>query len=203
LITRGSQMALSLAAHSVLRANDVVAVEQWGYPPAWQALRLAGAQVVPVKVDDEGLDVAHLAVMCERQVAKRAPIRALYLTPHHQYPTTVSLSPARRVALLQLAATYRFAILEDDYDHEFHFDGQPLLPLASGESDASVLYMGTLSKVIAPGLRIGYLVAPQTVLQRAVAHRYYLDRQGDVVGEAAMAELLEDGELQRHVRRAR
>ena len=203
LITRGSQMALSLAARSVLSPGDVVAVEQWGYPPAWQALLAMGAQLVPIKVDSQGLDVGHLAALYEQQSRLGHPIKALYLTPHHQYPTTVSLSPARRVALLNLATEMRFTIFEDDYDHEFHFDGQPLLPLASAEPDLGVIYMGTLSKVVAPGLRIGYLVAPRPVLARAMTHRFYFDRQGDAVGEAAVAELLEDGELQRHVRKAR
>ena len=203
LVTRGSQMALSLAARSLLVAGDKVAVEQWGYPPAWQALRAHGARLLPVPVDDQGINLPRLQALCERAADTGKPIKALYLTPHHQYPTTVSLSPGRRLALMNLAAEHRFVILEDDYDHEFHYDGQPLLPLASAGFETEVVYLGTLSKVMAPGLRIGYLVASPPIVQRAIAHRFYFDRQGDVVGEAAIAELLEDGELQRHVRRAR
>jgi GntR family transcriptional regulator/MocR family aminotransferase len=105
------------------------------------------------------------------------------------------------MALLALAERQRFAIIEDDYDHEYHYEGQPILPLASADRHGLVLYVGTLSKVFAPGPRVGYLVAPSSLRDAALSLRIDLDRQGDRVGEHAMAELMEDGELQRHVRR--
>jgi GntR family transcriptional regulator/MocR family aminotransferase len=151
-----------------------------------------------VPVDAEGLDVGAL-----EQLAGRRPLRAVYLTPHHQYPTTATLSPGRRMRLLQLAGAQRFAILEDDYDHEFHYDGRPVLPLASASTGGLVIYLGTLSKVLAPGLRLGFLVAPADFVERLVRLRAVMDRQGDHPMEAAVAELLEEGELQRHVRRMR
>jgi GntR family transcriptional regulator/MocR family aminotransferase len=197
-VTRGSQMGLALAAEALLRPGDAVAVEAIGYRPAWQALLRVGAQIEPISVDAQGMRVADLAQLCER---KR--LKAVYLTPHHQYPTTVPLAPGRRLQLLELARTHRFAIFEDDYDHEFHYEGRPLLPLASADEAGSVVYVGTLSKVFAPGLRIGYVVAPPPVLQELMRRRYYLDRQGDHLTEAALAELIEDGELQRHTRRMR
>jgi GntR family transcriptional regulator/MocR family aminotransferase len=197
-VTRGSQMALALVAKATLVSGDVVATEALGYPPAWEALRQAGARLVPVPVDDEGLDVGALATL-----VRRRPIRAVYLTPHHQYPTTVTLSPARRLALLDLARRERFFIIEDDYDHEFHYEGRPVLPLASVDHSGWVVYVGTLSKVLAPGLRIGYVVAARDLLARVAAHRLYLDRQGDHAVERAVSELMEDGELERLVRRSR
>lgn len=197
-ITRGSQMALTLAARALVRPGDVVAVEQIGYRPAWEAFRAAGATVVPVAIDADGIDVDALT-----RLAKRTKVRGIYVTPHHQYPTTVTLRAARRLALLALAGAERIAIIEDDYDHEFHYDGRPVLPLASADHTGLVVYIGTLSKILAPGLRIGYIVAPPAVLRSVGALRSLLDIQGDLATEAAIAALIEDGELQRHVARVR
>ena len=197
-ITRGSQMALTLAARALVRPGDTVAVEATGYRPAWEAFRAAGATVVPVAVDQHGLNVDALT-----RLARRTPLRAVYVTPHHQYPTTVTLKAARRIALLALARTERMAIVEDDYDHEFHYDGRPVLPLASADHAGTVVYIGTLSKVLAPALRIGYIAAPRDLLQRIGAIRSLLDIQGDRPTEAAVAALIADGELQRHIARAR
>ena len=161
LVTRGSQMALDVLSRALVSSEDVVAVEALGYRPAWEALGQTGARLVPVPVDEEGLSVDALEDLLERE-----PIRLLYLTPHHQYPSTVVLSPSRRLRLLELARIHRFAILEDDYDHEFHYDGRPVLPLASADRSGVVVYMGTLSKILAPGLRIGFVVAPVPLIER-------------------------------------
>lgn len=203
LITRGRQMGIYLAAAAMLRAGDAVVVEGLGYPPAWEALRASGARVIPCRIDGSGLDTDELARLCERQRRKRRPVRAVYLTPHHQYPTTVTLAPGRRMTLAKLAAEFGFVVIEDDYDHEFHYDGQPTLPLASALPENIIAYVGTFSKVLAPGLRLGFLVAPHPVLERATTQRFYIDRQGDAATEAAVAELLEDGEITRHIRKTR
>jgi GntR family transcriptional regulator / MocR family aminotransferase len=136
-------------------------------------------------------------------LARRTKLRAVYVTPHHHYPTTVTLKAARRLALLGLARGEKIAIIEDNYDHEFHFDGRPVLPLASADHSGVVVYVGTLSKILAPGVRIGYIVAPPAVLRSVAAVRSLLDIQGDLPTEAAIAMLIEDGELQRHVARVR
>jgi GntR family transcriptional regulator/MocR family aminotransferase len=198
MVTRGSQHALDLVARTLIAPGDVVAVEALGYPPAWQALRAAGARLVPLAVDEGGLRSDALA-----QLVARERVRAVYVTPHHQYPTTVTLTAGRRLELLELARAQRIAVIEDDYDHEFHFAGRPVLPLAAADSAGVVVYIGTLSKILAPGLRIGYLVAPPPVIERLVAQRAYSDRQGDLAVECAVAELLEEGEVARHARRAR
>jgi GntR family transcriptional regulator/MocR family aminotransferase len=196
-ITRGGQGAIYLSARALLRRGDVVAVEELGYAPAWQALRLAGAELVSIRVDGDGLDVGAL-----EELAARRRLRAVYLTPHHQYPTTAVLSPDRRQRLLGLAARERIIVFEDDYDFDFHYEGRPILPMASADKAGAVVYLGTMSKSLAPGLRLGYVVAPPEVVRRIAAYRSCVDGQGDHVLEGAVATLLEDGVLQRHVRRA-
>jgi GntR family transcriptional regulator / MocR family aminotransferase len=198
VVTRGSQMALDLVARALLRPGDVVAVEALGNRAAWTALQLAGAELLPVPVDLAGLDVEALA-----RLARRRPIRAVYVTPHHQFPTTAVMPATRRMQLLGLARSLRIAIIEDDYDHDFHYEGRPVLPLAARDEAGVVVYVGTLSKVLAPGLRMGYLLAPPAVLERVSTLRQVADIQGDLAHECAVAELFEDGDLMRHVRRMR
>jgi GntR family transcriptional regulator/MocR family aminotransferase len=198
LVTRGSQMALDLVARTLVSPGDVIAVEALGYRPAWEALRAAGARLVSVPIDAHGIDVDALEKLCAEE-----SVRGIYVCPHHQFPTTVTLAPARRLRLLELARQRRIFVLEDDYDHEFHYEGRPVLPLASADRHGVVVYVGTLSTVLAPGVRIGFLVAPRLVVERLTAVRRIVDRQGDHLLEHAVAELLEDGEIQRHIRRAR
>lgn len=193
VVVRGSQMALELIARTVLKPGDVIAVENPGYPSSWTAFEGAGARLLAVPVDASGMDIAAL----ERAAATQR-IRAVYLTPHHQYPTTVTLSPARRMLLLDLARRHRIAVIEDDYDHEFHYEAKPILPLASVDDARSVIYVGTLSKSLAPALRIGYVAAPRVVVEALAAMRQRIDRQGDLVTEAAVADLMDEGVVQRH-----
>ncbi len=198
VVTRGSQLGLYLTARVLLAPGDVVAVEAWGYRPAWEALRATGAELVPVRVDADGLDVDALG-----ELAGRRRLRAVYVTPHHQYPTTALMSQERRMRLLALARHRRFAVIEDDYDHEFHYDKRPVLPLASQDTAGVVVYVGTLSKILAPGLRLGFVIAPRPLTQRLTAYRTLVDRQGNGAEERAIAELIEDGEVERHARRMR
>ena len=199
IVTRGSQMGLVLAARALLGPGDVVAVEEMGSRPVHAALRQSGAVLAPVAVDAEGVDVEAI-----RELAEHEPrLKAVYITPHHQCPTTVTLGQGRRLALLELARRRRFAILEDDYDHEFHWESQPVLPMASVDTAGVVVYVGTLSKILAPGLRIGYVVAPRPLVDRLAVLRQIADLQGDLIGEVAIADLLEGGEVARHVRRIR
>ncbi|MBL8916874.1 MAG: PLP-dependent aminotransferase family protein [Archangium sp.] len=198
LITRGSQLALHLLSIALLRPGDVVAVESPGYPSAREAFTLLGAKLLPIAVDGEGLDVGAL----ERALAKTA-IRALYVTPHCHDPTTVTLSARRRLRLLELARRHRFAVLEADYDHEFQFEGAAVAPMASADPGGVVILVGTLSKAVAPGLRMGFVSAPRQLLSTLLAIRGQVDRQGDLGLENAVAELMEDGEVQRHALRAR
>ncbi len=195
-ITRGSQMAIFLAARILLRPGETVVVEALSYSPAWEAFRAAGASVVGARLDDNGLDVEDLEALCRKH-----KVRALYLTPHHQFPTTVSLTPQRRLRLLDLAGQFGFAVIEDDYDHEFHFEQQPLLPIASYAPRRTV-YIGSMSKLLLPGLRIGYVAAAPDVIRLMANETVIIDRQGNVPTELAVVELIESGELHRHARKA-
>ena len=199
LVTRGSQLAFYLAARALLNPGDAVAIEEYGYRPIWEVLQRAGAQLIPVPVDRQGMRIDRLVALAEQH----PNLRAVYVTPHHQYPTTVTLALPRRQQLLQLASRQGLAILEDDYDHEFQYEGPPVLPIASLKGAEHVVYVGTLSKVLAPGLRIGYVAAAAPLIERMRDLRYYIDRQGDLVAEGAVAELIADGELQRHLWRTR
>jgi GntR family transcriptional regulator / MocR family aminotransferase len=198
MVTRGSQQAIDLIARALLAPGDVVAVEALGNPATWTALKLAGADMRPVPVDDEGMDVEALVGLL-----KTHRVRAVYVTPHHQFPTNTVMSAARRKRLASLSLQHGFAIIEDDYDHEFHYEGRPVPPIAASADGGNVLYLGSLSKILAPGLRIGFLVAPAVLMDRLVSLRLASDMQGDAAVEYAIAKLFEDGELLRHLRRMR
>ncbi len=198
LVTGGSQEALALAAQVLLAPGDVVAVEEPGYVPAWDSFRATGAEVVPLPVDGEGLRVDALAAL-----SRRRRVRLVYVTPTHQYPTTVTMSAFRRRALLALTLERGIAVLEDDYDHEYHFRGAPQPPLAASSDAPHVVYVATLSKLVAPGLRVGVLAASEPLIAAAAARRRIGARAGDGPTQAALAEWIESGGFERHVRRAR
>ncbi len=195
-ITRGSQMGIFLSARLLAGPGDAVAFEALTYPPAREAFRAVGAEICSVAIDDQGMRMDALEALCQTR-----PLRAVYVTPHHHFPTTAAMPPERRITLLALAERFGFVIVEDDYDHEFHFGRRPLLPLASAHGFGRLIYIGSLSKLLSPSLRIGYLVAARTVISRAAAEIMMIDRQGDPVTEAAAAELMATGALKNHARK--
>lgn len=200
IVTRGSQMALYLSAMTCFKSGDRIAVEMPGYSQAWRAFEASGAQIVGIPVDENGLSIDALQSMLETGHC----FRALYLTPHHHFPTTVSLSPERRVRLLELAKLHDFLIIEDDYDHEYRYVGQPLLPLiAQKDDDLNIIHIGSFSKILFSGFRLGYLVATPKRVQDMARARSFMDRQGDYLVEKAMASLIEEGAIYRHANKAR
>ncbi|MEL6923469.1 MAG: PLP-dependent aminotransferase family protein [Bacteroidota bacterium] len=197
MITRGVIMALRLASELMLRAGDGVVVGATNYGTANMCFRHAGAQLHKVPVDAKGLVIDAIPALCRRH-----RIRMIYVTPHHHHPTTVTMTAERRMQLLQMASRYNFVILEDDYDYEFHYANRPILPLASMDAEGRVLYCGSFTKAIAPAFRVGYLVAAPAIIARMPKVRRLLDRQGDTMLEAAIAELLMDGTIRRYLKKA-
>ncbi|WP_428228985.1 PLP-dependent aminotransferase family protein [Flavobacterium sp.] len=196
-ITRGSQMAMYLTANCLLTQGDYVMVENPGYKPAWETFENAGAQLLPVNIDKDGLIIEEV----EEHLKKHKSIKAIYVTPHHQYPTTVTLSLKRRLKLIELSNQSNFTIIEDDYDNEFHFGQRPILPVSSYSHAKNVIYIGTLSKIVAPALRIGYLVSSPENILKVGKHRKMIDVQGDNIMEEAVLQLINEGEIKRHLKR--
>lgn len=197
-VTRGSQMALFLLAQAICPPGAAVAVEALGDRRTWEAFARAGARCHAVPVDGGGLDVDAL-----ERLAAREPLRAVLVTPQRQYPTLVPLAGDRRRRLLELAAARRLAVLEVDPDSEFQYEGQAVRPLAAEDRAGVVVHVGSLSKLLAPALRLGFVVAPSVLISRLKGLRAAVDRHGDPALELAVAELIDDGELQRHLNRVR
>ena len=196
-ITRGTIMGLYSLSRLLLKPGDRVVVGELNYKTANLCFEDAGAQLCRIPVDEQGLVVDALD-----EVAKEGQIRALFVTSHHHHPTTVALSPERRLKLIKLAQKHRFAIIEDDYDYDFHYQNRPLLPLASADQEGYVIYIGSFTKAFAPYVRTGYIVAPADVIEELGKYRRILDRQGDIVLEDAIAYMLEDGTIKRFLNKA-
>ncbi|MEE8583896.1 MAG: PLP-dependent aminotransferase family protein [Acidobacteriota bacterium] len=196
LVLSGSQQALDLSARLLLDPGDQVWMEDPGYPGARGALAAADASLVPVPVDGEGLDV--------EEGMRRAPgARVAYVTPSHQYPLGVTLSLRRRLALLRWAGQKGAWILEDDYNSEYRYAGNPLHSLQGLDGAGRVVYIGTFSKVLFPSLRLGYLVAPPSLADAFFAARTLVDGHSPTLPQAILTEFIEEGHFAAHIRRMR
>ncbi|MGZ3769406.1 MAG: MocR-like pyridoxine biosynthesis transcription factor PdxR [Bdellovibrio sp.] len=198
IVTNGSQEAIFLLCQLLIKPGDNVAVEALGYPPALEAIRFAGANITPLSVDAEGIVTEDL-----ERLLKRKKIRLIYVTPLHQYPTTVTLSARRRLHLYELAYKYGFLILEDDYDHEFHYASQPVAPLASFDPGGLVMYVSTFSKVLFPSARIGFMAVPKKLGGELAKLKRISSRQNEHLLQKALALWMASGGFERHLRRVR
>src|SRR5262245_6776004 len=196
LVTIGTQHAVRLCMVALLGVGDRIWMEDPGYPAARRAFEASGLVPKAVPVDAEGLDIA-----AGRRIAPTA--RAAYVTPSHQFPTGVTMSMPRRVALLSWASERQSFIFEDDYDSEFRYAGPPLTALAGLARGGEVIYLGTFSKTLFPGLRLAYAVLPPKAIDRVMAARAGFDRFPSSLLGGAIAELMAEGVLLNHVRRMR
>jgi GntR family transcriptional regulator / MocR family aminotransferase len=189
-VARDNQMALYLVAQTLLFPGDHVAVEHPGYQPAWHTFEKAGAVLHHVPVHHDGIDMEWLETLCQQ-----VKLKAVYVTPQHQYPTTVTMSAAKRQHLLALSNQYGFMIIEDDYDYGYHFDQQPLLPLAAMPHRNNIVYIGALF----PGIPVGFVCGPAPFISSLAACRSMINRYGDTVLEQAVAHMMIAGDLRRHL----
>lgn len=193
IVTHGAQGAFDLVARVLLEPGARVAVEEPGYPPPRLLFESCGARVTPVPVDAAGLDVAALP----------PDARLVYVTPSHQFPLGVPMSHPRRTALLEWAERRGAVIVEDDYDSEFRFGGRPLETLQALDRSGRVIYVGSFSKSLLPTLRLGFLVAPPSLREALRAASYVAGWHVQGPAQAALAALIREGLLARHVRKAR
>lgn len=197
-IVRGSQMGIYLASRILDPSKGAIIMEDLCYLPARAAFESNGFRVLRCKLDEQGLDIDNL-----REILDEHPVAGIYVTPHHQYPTTVCLPMDRRLSLLELSKSFKFAVIEDDYDHEFHYETNPIPPLASLPNSENVVHIGSMSKVFAPGLRLGYIAADAQFIERAAQEIILIDRQGNILSELVLSNLMESGEVRRHIRKTK
>lgn len=195
VVTNGSQQALGIVATLLLEPGERVALEEPHYTGAQQAFEAARATIVPVPVDDQGIDVERLAA------AQR--IRFAYVTPGHQFPTGVVLPLARRLALLRWARRSGAWIVEDDYDSEYRYSGAPIESLQGLDREGRVFYVGSFSKILSPALRLGYLVVPPALVRAFGAGKTATDLGSPTFGQRVLADFIAAGHLEVHLRRSR
>lgn len=196
VVTSGAQQAIGLVLRVLLGPGDAAWIEDPAYPAVRAAMVAAGARIIPVPVDGQGLVVG-------AGIAAEPAARLAYVTPSSQYPLGVTLSMARRMELLAWARAARAWVIEDDYDSEFRYSGRPLASLQGVDEGGRVIYIGTFSKVLFPGLRLGYAVLPPELLEPVLAARLLADWHPATLQEGVVTDFLAEGHFAQHLRRMR
>ncbi|WP_263416359.1 MocR-like pyridoxine biosynthesis transcription factor PdxR [Terriglobus albidus] len=196
IVTSGAQQALDLLARVLLDPGDEVWMEDPGYPGASRAFQNAGASVIPIPVDGDGIDVG-------RAIKLSPAARAVYVTPANQFPLGVVMSAERRVELLSWAVRAGAWIIEDEYDAEYRYSGKPIASLHSLDPSGSVMYVGTFTKMLFNALRIGFIVVPERFVEAFRIARSFMDRHAPTLDQAVLTEFINEGHFGRHVRKMR
>ena len=196
MVVNGCQQGLELSVRALLDPDDPVWIEEPGYPGAVQALRGVTSNLIPVPVDEDGLDV--------KEGIRRCPdARAAFITPSHQFPMGMTMSAGRRMMLVDWAFRNNSWIVEDDYDSEYDFRKRPIAAVQGMDTNARVIYVGTFSKVLFPSLRVGYLVIPSDLASAFCRVRQAADISHSTLEQAVLADFIREGHLARHIRRMR
>ena len=190
--TRSTEMSLYVVSQLLIKQNDVVLVGHLSNYASNMIFQQTGASIKTIPIDNDGLDIEYI----KKHFVKYS-IRCVYICAHRDYPTAVTLSAERRLELLQLANEYGFAIIEDDYDYDFQFEGSAMLPMASADANGMVIYLGKLGQSLFPSFQTGFVVAPENLISEAKNYLELLDKQGDLIQEQMLSELINEGEIYR------
>lgn len=190
--TRSTEMSLYIISQLLIRKKDLVLVGHLSNYAANMIFQESGASIQTIPVDEYGLDIDYI-----RTHYTKGTIRCVYICTNRDYPTTASLSAERRLKLLELAKLYQFAIIEDDFDYDFQFEGSAMLPMASSDANGLVIYLGKLGQSLFPSFQVGFVVAPENLIVEAKNYLQMLDRQGDLIQEQMLSELISEGEIHR------
>ena len=190
--TRSTEMSLYIVSQLLLKQNDVVLVGQLSHYASNTIFQEAGATIKVIPIDEDGLDVDYI----KKHFIKHS-IRCVYVSAQRHYPTTKTLSAKRRLQLLQLAKSYGFAIIEDDFDYDLQFEGSAMLPMATADVNGMVIYLGKMGQSLFPSFQTGFVVAPENLIHEANNYLTLLDEQGDLIQEQMLSELIAEGEIYR------
>jgi len=197
VMTGSSQMAIFIATSIILSPGDVVVMGDPIDPHAQEVIKNAGAEIVAVRMDNEGIDTDEL-----ENLINKYRVKMLYIAPQHHHPTTVTLSDTRRENLLRLIHSHGFWVVEDDSGYDFHYENSPIMPLASANHAGKVIYVGSFDKIFSASFRVGYLVAKPEVIAKVIRLKGIMDLKGDIYMERMVSGMIRTGDLRRHIKKS-